>query len=48
MTCTDGDTAMKGFIVYGDENTAKRPGMVVVHEWWGITKHTRAQARRFA
>src|SRR5207244_463049 len=22
--------------------------MVVVHEWWGITKHTRAEARRFA
>jgi dienelactone hydrolase len=48
VTYTDGDTVMKGFIVYDDANKAKRPGMVVVHEWWGITKHTRAEARRFA
>jgi dienelactone hydrolase len=26
----------------------KRPGIVVVHEWWGITKHTRDEARKFA
>lgn len=48
MTYKDGDTVMKGFIVYDDANKGKRPGIVVVHEWWGITKHTRAEARRFA
>lgn len=48
VTYKDGDTVMKGFIVYDDASNAKRPGMIVVHEWWGITKHTRAEARRFA
>jgi dienelactone hydrolase len=48
VTYKDGDTVMKGFIVYDDAIKAKRPGIVVVHEWWGITKHTRAEARRFA
>ncbi|MFY9315588.1 MAG: dienelactone hydrolase family protein [Burkholderiales bacterium] len=48
VTYEDGDTVMKGFIVYDDATRAKRPGIVVVHEWWGITKHTRAEARRFA
>ena len=27
---------------------AKRPGIVVVHEWWGITKHVRDEGRKFA
>jgi len=48
VTYKDGDTVLKGFIVYDDARKAKRPGIVVVHEWWGITKHTRAEARRFA
>ena len=48
VTYKDGDTVLKGFIVYDDASKAKRPGIVVVHEWWGITKHTRAEARRFA
>lgn len=48
VTYKDGDTVMKGFIVYDDATKAKRPGIVVVHEWWGVTPHTRAEARRFA
>ena len=48
VTYKDGDTVLKGFLVYDDAKKGKRPGIVVVHEWWGITKHTRAEARRFA
>lgn len=48
VTYKDGATELKGFIVYDDAKKGKRPGIVVVHEWWGITKHTRAEARRFA
>src|SRR5436189_542834 len=44
----DGETTMKGFVVYDDAVKGKRPGIVVVHEWWGITKHTHSEARRFA
>jgi len=48
VTYKDGDTVMKGFIVYDDAKKGKRPGIVVVHEWWGITAHTREEARKFA
>jgi dienelactone hydrolase len=48
VTYKEGDTTLKGFVVYDDAKKGKRPGIVVVHEWWGITKHTRAEARKFA
>jgi dienelactone hydrolase len=48
VTYKDGDTTMKGFVVYDDAKKGKRPGIVVVHEWWGVTKHTRDEARKFA
>lgn len=48
ISYTDGETAMKGFIVYDDAKQGKRPGIVVVHEWWGITPHVREEARKFA
>ena len=39
---------MKGFVVYDDGTEAKRPGIVMVPEWWGITKHIHNEARKFA
>ena len=48
ITYTDGEATMKGFVVYDDANQAKRPGIVMVHEWWGITKHIHDEARNFA
>lgn len=48
VTYKDGDTVLKGFVVYDDAKKGKRPGIVVVHEWWGITAHTRDEARKFA
>ena len=44
----DGETTMKGFVVYDDAKKGKRPGIILVHEWWGVTKHTHTEARRFA
>ena len=48
VTYTDGETTMKGFVVYDSAKKGKRPGIVVVHEWWGITKHMHDEARRLA
>jgi len=48
VTYKAGDTTLKGFVVYDDAKKGKRPGIVVVHEWWGVTKHTHSEARRFA
>lgn len=44
----DGDTVLKGFVVYDDASTAKRPGIIVVPEWWGVNQHMRDEARRYA
>ena len=48
VTYTDGETTMKGFVVYDDAIVAKRPGIVMVHEWWGITPHIHSEARKLA
>ena len=48
VTYTDGETTMKGFVVYDDAIAAKRPGIVMVPEWWGITNHIHNEARNFA
>jgi len=48
ITYTDGQTTMKGFVVYDDAITAKRPGIVMVPEWWGITPHIHSEAQKFA
>jgi dienelactone hydrolase len=48
VTYQDGVTTMKGFVVYDDAIQGKRPGIVMVHEWWGITKHIHSEAQKFA
>jgi dienelactone hydrolase len=48
VTYKDGETTMKGFVVYDDATQGKRPGIVMVHEWWGITKHIHNEAHKFA
>ncbi len=44
----DGETSLKGFVVLDAAKKAKRPGIIVVHEWWGITQHIHNEARRLA
>jgi len=43
-----GDTVLKGFLAWDDAAKGKRPGVLVVHEWWGHNRHARAQAERLA
>ena len=43
-----GDTIMKGMIAYDDSLEGKRPGVLIVHEWWGHNKHARDKARKLA
>lgn len=44
----DGDAALRGFVVHDAATEGKRPGILVLHEWWGITRHVREEARKFA
>jgi dienelactone hydrolase len=48
VTYRDGATMLKGFVVYDEARQDRRPGVLVVHEWWGITPHVRSEARKFA
>ena len=48
VTYSDGTTTMKGFVVYDDAITTKQPGIVMIHEWWGITPHIHNEAKKFA
>jgi len=43
-----GDTALQGFLAWDDAVKGKRPGVLVIHEWWGHNQHARAQAKRLA
>lgn len=44
----EGDTAMVGYLAYDDKYTGKRPGVLVVHEWWGHNEYVRKRARMLA
>ncbi|MCA1979358.1 MAG: dienelactone hydrolase family protein [Thiobacillus sp.] len=43
-----GDTTMKGFLAYDDAVRGKRPGVLVVPEWWGVNDYARKRARMLA
>jgi dienelactone hydrolase len=43
-----GETTLQGFFAWDDSAKEKRPGVLVVHEWWGHNEHARNQARRLA
>ena len=41
-------TALQGFMAWDDAKTGKRPGILVVHEWWGHNQHARNAAEKLA
>ncbi|HEV2295398.1 MAG TPA: dienelactone hydrolase family protein [Tepidisphaeraceae bacterium] len=43
-----GDTTLKGFLAYDDALADKRPAVIIVHEWWGLTDYTRRRAHDVA
>ena len=43
----DGVT-LKGYIAYDDQAKNKRPGVLVVHEWWGHNEYARKRATMLA
>ena len=41
-------TVMQGFLAYDDAFPAPRPGVLVVHEWWGLNDFAKAKAKELA
>ncbi len=39
---------MKGYVAYDKAQKGKRPGMLVVHEWWGCNEYAKKRARMLA
>ncbi|MDH5656624.1 MAG: dienelactone hydrolase family protein [Spirochaetia bacterium] len=42
------NTSLKGYISYDDKFDGKRPGILVVHEWWGHNDYARKRADMLA
>jgi dienelactone hydrolase len=39
---------LKGFLAYDDATTNKRPGVLVVHEWWGLNDYAKERCKKLA
>jgi len=45
---TANGVTMRGYLAYDDAVKGKRPGVLVVHEWWGHNEYARKRARMLA
>jgi dienelactone hydrolase len=41
-------TVLEGYLAYDDAVKGKRPGVLVVHEWWGLNDFAKKAAERLA
>ena len=43
-----GDTLLEGYLAYDDSISGKRPGVIVVQEWWGLNDYAEHRAEQLA
>lgn len=48
VTYRVGDTKLKGYLAWDSRQKGPRPGVLVVHEWWGHNDYVRKRARMLA
>jgi len=48
VTYSIGGKEFKGLVVYDENQKGKRPAVLVVHEWWGLTDYPVMRARKLA
>lgn len=48
VTYSGGGVEMKGLLAWDDSIKGKRPGILVVHEWWGHNEYPRKRAKMLA
>ena len=39
---------LEGFLAYDDSRAGPRPGVLVIHEWWGLNDYVKDRARQLA
>ena len=44
----DGNDNLTGYLYWNDANQDKRPGVLVVHEWWGLNEYAKSRAAQLA
>ena len=45
---TYGESSFQGFLAWDDSVKGQRPGILVVHEWWGLNEYARSRAEQLA
>ena len=48
VTYTAGDTTLVGYLAWDASKEGPRPGVLVVHQWWGHRDYVRKRARMLA
>jgi dienelactone hydrolase len=43
-----GNAVLEGYLVYDDQMKGKRPGVIVVHEWYGLNDYARERTEQLA
>ncbi|MGB8169298.1 MAG: dienelactone hydrolase family protein [Chthoniobacteraceae bacterium] len=43
-----GNTALEGFLAYDDANTKPRPGVLLIHDWMGVSDYAKSRAKQLA
>jgi dienelactone hydrolase len=45
---TQNGTVLEGYLAYDDAAQGRRPGVLVVHEWWGLNDYVRSRVDKLA
>lgn len=48
LTYQSGGTTLEGWLAYDDATTAKRPAVLIVHQWMGLTDYEKRRASMLA
>jgi len=48
VTYATDSTSMKGYIAFDENKKGKRPGVIIIHEWWGHNDYVRMRADSLA
>ena len=48
VSYTGDDISMNGYVVYDASKQARRPAVIIVHEWWGLNDYPKMRAKKLA